>query len=639
MRSALVGLLMLLSLPALADEARDRGNAAAQGVRARLGTPEALQSQAGTLLFGGAAMQTADGESFSADIGCGTTAQFLSVSLLPNGTGDIDRLTVQVASSDTSAPPVVTEFAGPFAAVCHNGLVRCDAGTTTNCTHERWTVDVTGLALEPVPVTDLGACYCVNASCGAHLLLNNSAKVLDDIGVGITNALHVVRPDVVLARGEQPDAFSRVFFARDTGCGGSVHPEQFAADPGALVSAGQAIANQPDSAYHRVLTSDVARDRPMSQHACVQQRSVTLDIARLSDVVRVTPGPDVSTSSCGPGCLQVQVGRTGNDYWHGHGCEVFEEHAEITIANAARLTSAVLVSASYDNRTQVRVDEAVVYSNPASWTSDAYAGPDCNGGGTHSTLGQDHTALFTDGTHVLRMRTALSDDGEGWMVWQFRVDESCAVAAEHVDDGCASFATNPDCTVWDEIVDGVPSIREGEPTGTTLTLTPREIGGACTTSITRDAWQTQRTYRCMGAPRRDAVLGARERADRIHATFDPATGQFTDHITAADGSVSTPSLAIGLPPPESVPACTPTCKTRRPRPGVTMLPTGPTSALNDSGPAWDFTYRTCEPADTCPLEPGEEIVSACDCGSTFLEAAAVMQGIRMLQEDTSCEPE
>jgi hypothetical protein len=225
------------------------------------------------------------------------------------------------------------------------------------------------------------------------------------------------------------------------------------------------------------------------------------------------------------------------------------------------------------------------------------------------------------------------------MVWQFRVDESCAVAEEHIDDGCVTFATNPDCTVWDEIVDGVSTIRDGEPTGTTLTPTPREIGGACTTSITRDAWQTQWTYRCTGAPRSDAVPGARERADRIHATFDPATGRFTDQITATDGSVSTPSLAIGLPPPDSVPACTPTCKTRRPRPGVTMLPGGPTSALNDSGPAWDFTYRTCEPADSCPLKPGEELVSACDCGSTFLEAAAVMQGIRMLQEDTSCEPQ
>ncbi len=204
-------------------------------------------------------------------------------------------------------------------------------------------------------------------------------------------------------------------------------------------------------------------------------------------------------------------------------------------------------------------------------------------------------------------------------------------------DGCAATAANSRCRLRNEWVDSVQTVANYMTTGLGPLPSSRTVGVSCSLNTgNRSWWRTEREYDCdTGQGRLDLSADA-ERYQSIHESIDLASGSFVDRVRTGDGGYQLHPGSIPLLTERGSDACTPTCRTRRPRPGANVSTAGPTTAQNVTGVAYDFSFRDCEGA-TCPVEPGEEIVGACDCHNNFSQAVAMMQTIRMVAEDTSCE--
>jgi hypothetical protein len=162
--------------------------------------------------------------------------------------------------------------------------------------------------------------------------------------------------------------------------------------------------------------------------------------------------------------------------------------------------------------------------------------------------------------------------------------------------------------------------------------------GACRLDTGNRAWwRTEREYDCLTETPPFDLAASAERYESIHQSIDLASGAFTDRQRTSDGSYQTISTSVPVLPERGSSACTPTCRTRKVRPGANVSTAGPTTALNVTGVAYDFSFKDCESGNRCPVEAGEEVVAACDCHNNFAQAVAMMQTIRMVAEDASCE--
>ncbi len=74
-------------------------------------------------------------------------------------------------------------------------------------------------------------------------------------------------------------------------------------------------------------------------------------------------GGEGGVQACGEGCLDVYVGRVGDNYWSGN-CTIFEQEVRLRVDNGAAITSAVLVEARWDDYVQILIDGDRVWQGP-----------------------------------------------------------------------------------------------------------------------------------------------------------------------------------------------------------------------------------------------------------------------------------
>jgi hypothetical protein len=302
--------------------------------------------------------------------------------------------------------------------------------------------------------------------------------------------------------------------------------------------------------------------------------------------------------------------------------------------------SASLTSVAFDDHLQQQVNGAIVYNSYGSWDTGPFPAGRCETGRNSAFFPNvDLTGPFrVVGPVDLKGRVAVGDLGEQLVTYEIRVREGCEVVSEQVIDGCTGLAANSLCRLRNEWVDGVQTVRDGRTTGLGPLASSRMVGLSCQVdSGPRQWWETRREYECRTTTATHDLEYARDRARVVRTTVDPTTGQFQDRRLTAPGTYTTSGEALSLPTPDPVEPCTPMCRTRKPRPGVSAGVPGPQSTLNATGVAYDFTFKACD-AGVCPLEPGETQVAACDCRSNFAQAASMMQAIRMVAEDTVCTP-
>ena len=140
-------------------------------------------------------------------------------------------------------------------------------------------------------------------------------------------------------------------------------------------------------------------------------------------LVQVTGG-DGGLSSCGPGCMDVFVGRVGDNYWDTHdGCQIFEQDVGFLVDNAAAITSATLEQVVYDDRMRIYLAGNLVWQGPDSLFPPETSGRCDFKRNNDDALSVDLTSYFqTNGALNFRIRVSVGDGGEGYARIRLRYD-------------------------------------------------------------------------------------------------------------------------------------------------------------------------------------------------------------------------
>ena len=643
--AANLALSLLLGGTASAADGTSAGESAGQTVLSRFGSKSGVNSTISLPMTDSAnRMQTVNGaSSFQATLAAPSSATFLEIMIQPSGTGDLQQVIIsQDLNTDGSIDNV---HVVPYlvSGICANGFISCESGSWNNCAHLTWSADPNGRVGEsPASITDLGGCYCINSSCGSNLAWVNSAIVLKDLGGGIVNAVHTSNTRFTITNVATDITtityYGQVTSQADTGAPGVA---AFASSPSVTTLSGyysnwaqltavrdsSAISQStdPTSLYYMISNSGAARQAQGKASTCTIDRAGRVDTTTTSFngngssslctdhlvYMRVHKVDDVTYRleylDTGPGGLGAPHnncgGSPGGDGWHN------VQTVTVDAPDPARLGR--LMAATFNmnnmrgggcNRASSSVDGVINGMDTTMQT-----GISCPAGGAQS----------------------VSFD------WSYFFDYKVDTYSEGVQDKCASLATNGDCRLKDESVDGVVTYQNFNATGLVpLPSCENFSGQAGTNRICRDWWHKKRTYVCDSqqydfsdvATRYGQVVSSTSDNTSSLTFQDPRLGP--SGWTVANGSINLPQRG-----PAS--ECEVACKTRIAKNDTQVTTTGTVTDMRVPARSYDIFYKTCI-SNSCPADPGEEIVIDCQCINEFAEAATVIQSLRLAGKDNIC---
>ncbi|MGE6692721.1 MULTISPECIES: hypothetical protein [Sphingobium] len=630
-----VGSLALAPQLSRAQDMEARARAAAAASRAKSGDSDAITNSYVNPGLAGEAISTVDSNrQFTTNLACQKSATMLEVLVQPGSTGDIIQLSVARDSNLDGSFDQNLTLPIPVSGICANGVLSCDPGSWNNCTPFKWDVSSAGdLKLAQVPLTDLSACYCINASCGSNLVLGNLNSVLKDLGGGVIGALTTADPRIGVAQTSIEGPVIRYIGAQTTACTSSpsVSATTYLANPTAIAGDASATA-QGSSVFQTLAGSPSASGKAQETRACTIAREINISDPNFDAVIARSGGR--STLAVSPTVARFQMGSPGEKSLTGGRCSIFEFQMTLTVGDRDRLRGVRLVRYYADDWAQITVDGTLVASGPQSWTGAGLPPGNCEQGRIFTrTPGTDLLPFMTPGAHEIRMRVAVADEGGALAEIEAEIDDSCSVD-ERLVDLCSPYAQDQDCRLILEEVDGVETFRNGVNTGLKPLAQTRRFGaGQCSYQFTRDFFERRRRYACVT----DSAALAEPDLTRSAYIIDHSTETLlADRTASSDGTISTSTREFSLPDRGSVPACEPVCKTRAPKVNSDVAVSGAVGAAQNDPAGWNSFYHSCTADNVCPLGEGEELVTACGCLDDFPEAAVMMQTVRLAGSDLAC---
>lgn len=213
-----------------------------------------------------------------------------------------------------------------------------------------------------------------------------------------------------------------------------------------------------------------------------------------------------------------------------------------------------------------------------------------------------------------------------------------------LSDRCLAYANNPDCELTKEVVGGVVTVQDSNPTGLVPLPSCRTFDLPLpwiATTLCEDWWVKERTYRCTTnnsfdfsdtKTRLAAVNDSMAGVDALTGTAqyndmrkDPDTGTWT---------FDTHSLEWNVPPTSN--ECQQVCKTRKDANSAGVNISGPVTTERISSNQNEFFYKPCLNGGGCPVGPGEVILTDCQCLNAFADAAAAMTALNEAGKDLIC---
>lgn len=654
-REAVVTVLVLWCCHAVAaDPAITRAQSVADNFKhGRFDSKGAIVNTAVEPLQGKTKMVAQDGTQFSADIQCGKAWPLLDIFAAPSSTGDLQKL---VISADLNLDGKIDSTVSPstlISGICMNGYISCDAGTWNNCNGWEWTASNAAIGVTNTTITNLKGCYCINNSCGSNLVWSNLGTVLRDVGVAITMKIQEIKPDYVITDTNISSTSIKVYASDSTGCrAGKAAKQAYIGNNSLLQSDLNAeVASQrarPESIYSVVTKSSAASSSMTTTNQCSITRYVNLDEVRLRDIIQATGGT-AQVLSCGSNCLDLVIGRIGDNYWGG-ACTIYQEYADFWLYKPSRIRQVVLRRALWDDYIRIELGDnargyKLIWDGPFTGANifPPVTPGACELGTSWDVYpNKDITSYFTSrspGPMRFRIRVSVTGGGEGYAYARLYADTSCKLKPnDTIVDNCTALQKNPDCVLEKEIVDGVTTYSNYNPTMLQPLPSTKTVNGiSCSLNVTRDWWRKDRTYRCKSSKPLN-FDDALHRADVAQRTADLNNG-FTEIHRDASGNWASTQVALGSPKDMPVvPKCEDVCKLKT---EVVDDRVGPDyiTAKNRSTPATKTLYRyaVCENG-TCPAQPGETVVKQCQCLNEFAEAATIMQLMRQAGQDLICSP-
>ncbi|EAB2651737.1 conjugal transfer protein TraN [Salmonella enterica] len=594
-------------------------------------------------------MKTYDGKTtFDGKAVCKGSSEFMRMLVQPTTNGNLKLLNIMQDTDMNGSLDITTSPGWDISVVCSNGFQTCsDANNAATCTSWAWVADPKSYQLgrKNVAMTDLGGCYCINNSCGSNLAWNNLGQILNDLGGGASQALSRANPWFTLSQ-IKVDGVSASFVGGDTASCSIGDSEGFFG-----TADGKKILNYKDnynamktdaesnkntsSAYKSITTGSLNPNEQYDLKSCSVTRNVPLDEVKLNEIIAFDGG-EGTVQQCGTDCLQLVMGKIGNNYWDGY-CKYYEVESKFFVKKPDRIKSATLVEVQYDDWMQMWVSDKVVWNGPhGNWTDMGPVPGSCQ---QNTSWKQNPNLDFKqylnkEGPVTFKLRVEVYDGGEGYARVNLKADLSCKEGKDYISNTCTAYEQDKECQLVEEAVDGVKTFTGGINTGL-IPLAQTQVlqGNFCSVPVKRDWFKKNRTYRCNKKTsfNFDNII---ERKAYIDKTVTP--GDYKDKMFN-NGKVSYGAGELFWPDMPKVGDCINMCKTRKPKQTPDMAVTGQVDKNNKSGVIkYDNFYYECDATNKCPAEPGEEVIKACQCLNEFAEASAIMQVIRQAGQDMIC---
>lgn len=594
-------------------------------------------------------MKTYDGKTaFDGKAVCKGSSEFMRMLVQPTTNGNLKLLNIMQDTDMNGSLDITTSPGWDISVVCSNGFQTCsDANNAATCTSWAWVADPKSYQLgrKNVAMTDLGGCYCINNSCGSNLAWNNLGQILNDLGGGASQALSRANPWFTLSQ-IKVDGVSASFVGGDTASCSIGDSEGFFG-----TADGKKILNYKDnynamktdaesnkntsSAYKSITTGSLNPNEQYDLKSCSVTRNVPLDEVKLNEIIAFDGG-EGTVQQCGTDCLQLVMGKIGNNYWDGY-CKYYEVESKFFVKKPDRIKSATLVEVQYDDWMQMWVSDKVVWNGPhGNWTDMGPVPGSCQ---QNTSWKQNPNLDFKqylnkEGPVTFKLRVEVYDGGEGYARVNLKADLSCKEGKDYISNTCTAYEQDKECQLVEEAVDGVKTFTGGINTGL-IPLAQTQVlqGNFCSVPVKRDWFKKNRTYRCNKKTsfNFDNII---ERKAYIDKTVTP--GDYKDKMFN-NGKVSYGAGELFWPDMPKVGDCINMCKTRKPKQTPDMAVSGQVDKNNKSGVIkYDNFYYECDATNKCPAEPGEEVIKACQCLNEFAEASAIMQVIRQAGQDMIC---
>jgi len=593
-------------------------------------------------------MRTLDGnKSFSAQLLCPSSRKFIEVSIQVGGSGDLSQIAVSQDLDMDGNTDFVFSVSFPVSGVCANGIISCQAGTWGNCSYYRWNADSSArVGLATTAISNLGGCYCVNASCGSNLVQGNLSTVLRDLGGGVSGAVQAVNRKYAVTDVKE-EGSTITYYGQDAGqCSGSPgsygssSPEQYysTGNDAGLANAKDAAqvsqAGDPASYYSLIANSQAAQESQGDYRQCSVIRNVTVTTVTGCS----SPGDflDPSLNGCTINDLSPYPRTIKTHDGGGGGSCYFSQPGSITSSGGSLYIGNYLCGDPHGGvvkNARIRFlcggVQVIVYSREYETAAFSCASGDLAWiEGWYYTSNANHISCpagYTDGlcNGLCCMKPADRTD----------------VINDTVDNRCLAYETDPQCRLRDEQSDGVHTFNNYNPTTLSPLSSCRTFTGYLPHNVCRDWWRKDRTYICE-TPGQYDFTDTKRRVDAVYSSSSADSGSlvYTDLRKDAAGSWKTESVTSSLgvvAQGSSSDSCDQACKTKKLKSDTQAGKTGNKAQYQKSAAAYDFFYRLCRNG-VCPAGDSEEVVNACGCLNDFSEAASVLSVLNAAGKDLIC---
>ncbi|MBQ4839842.1 hypothetical protein [Pseudoalteromonas luteoviolacea] len=353
----------------ISPEMVDRANQMNESLSGHYHDPNSVSKNLSHPLMSDEKMSTASGDMFDANIGCKSSNTFMKILATSGSSGDA-TFNIEIDGNMDGRLDTLVRKTG-VSGVCANGYLQCNAGTWQGCREYQWQVK-SGMKLQGVALPSsswgkvLKSCYCINKSCGNGLLVKNFDTILKDVGSGIANAFQKVNPYYTVSDVQPDGPLMRFFGQEPASCKDQFNGALtgYKQTPGKLASDafGKSKASK---VYNTVSNSAAAGNTGLITQKCKVTRDIALNDVKITDIIEFVGG-DGSVSYCGSNCIELTIGKLGDDYWQGR-CDAFNTVSKFNVKRPEMIEKAVLVQAVFDDWIYVSNSGKKVYAGPFNW--------------------------------------------------------------------------------------------------------------------------------------------------------------------------------------------------------------------------------------------------------------------------------
>jgi hypothetical protein len=603
-------ILLLFYQWAVANEqsAEDTAKTQYEQFKTRAGKSDTLRKNFINPLLGGGNLKTIDlSQEGQAQIACPSSKEFLTVMIRPKATGDFDADIYWDSNLDNKMDKSMT--VNGISGVCANGFIICAPGTWQNCKDYTFEYNNGDLIVKETYITELSGCFCINSSCGSNLLWNNLGYVVKLFGGAVASAFQKADPRYSISD-SLIDGPAIYFYGQKTrdcslasvqGVSRVRDLEKYKNSP-ALISGDMQSeiltqSSDPNSLYYNMYFH--AQNGTQEQKFCSITRAVT---ETLQNVYK--PCPNNPTTVIGGWDAN---GESRQCFYDFHGCRMLS-------------------------------------SSDSSWES-CYSKITGQG----NLLNLLNESIYAGTGYIAARIDSMSVSGRANLSGCFGADDDAYdvsitinATCQHeecnpiplVNNTCTNFDSDPSCVLWDEKIDGVPTIRDRVRTG--LRPLPQCVI-ACGETHCYDFLRVERTYLCSSQPM--DLSFAKQRLATVVPTsqYDGTNLTFTDTRYENGRWANYPNQIFHIQRGQLGEDCEKACKVRVSMKNTQVGTGDPLSNVRSGASYQDYVYyyRACY-NDQCPVDAGEELVTPCQCTQDFAGAASVMQSLRLAGQDIIC---